>query len=694
MLRRTPEQIGAQRVLNLPTFESGESVTKAATNWVTEDMSIEWKPICGDPNNRGSVEIVETDVQGLVELLTNSSDAYLVQYLDDVDSRQELLDNLNDDEEVLMEFTGQAGGGRSSEYSVIVADEGCGVERNEFEDAFLRDPSTGGVDKRKYKYLYGEFGQGSLASIGISKVGCKFVASSHKSNPKKWSWSVTRYNKDRKRYEYLTVNGSIPTFNGQLSVGEFGEMSFGTVTKVFDIDSTQTPKDVTSNPFIRRLGHAFPETAVPLNIVDKRKGSKRRRIWEGMKEELEKDHNVEEYTRTQNLDEYGEITLDAFVIDENVSFDNEFLNYQNRDRIFYTVYGMTHHTETYSALRSECNIKSIDEDIMLFVDCSNLDKPINDIFMPSRTGVKKGVESRTFLNQIYTILSGWDKIQQIDDERATISDILDTNGESPLQDISFGETDSPVPTFERNQFEESIDVVCDVEDYCEWDVVDTKMVGLQGDYSLSVSGNTINLSVDVEKDTTGTICVTDTEFGENLTQTFQVTTEDEDVEQDETHTKTAQEAQAHRATRGNDFEQKVVDKISDKVEYEVTKESNTPDSVISELRFDVSGVTVEPDTDIVIHDGEEPKGVVSCKRSLRERVGQTAFWKLFLEDKNVNIPIYLATLDPDDELTDGRKWRAVAEDVLNGVIVFDDDKEYFNENITSVASLSEVASVN
>lgn len=693
MSHKSPSQIGAERILSLPTYNSSESVPDAATNWI-ENKDAEWHPICGDKNNRGNVEIVETDVQGLVELLTNSSDAYLVQHSDDVNSREELLNRL-DDEEVLVEFTGDNGGSSNSNYSVVVADEGCGVERTEFEDAFLKDPSTGGVDKRKYQYLYGEFGQGSLASIGVSKEGCKFVASAPKNDPKKWSWSVTRYNEDRKRYEYLKVDGEIPSFSGKLRLNDFGRVSFGTITKVFNVDSTQTPRDVTSNPFIRRLGHAFPETAVPLNIIDNRKSQHgRRRVWKGMKNELLSDPQVSHIQTTENIPKFGQVSLDAFVVQEDEYFDNEFINSQTRDRLFYTVYGMTHHTESFNSLSSDCGLDAINDKVLLFVDCSTLETPINNIFMPSRTGMKRGNESQEFATSIHKAIGEWDELHNIDEERATLSDVLGIEDETPLEGLSFCNADSPVPTFEADggNLTVKMEVESEVNDYCSWEHVETEIKGLNGECKIENQNDRIEIEMEVIEDSTVTVCVKDGELDSCVTRTFDISCE-ESSPKIQTGVTTLGEAQSMRATRGNEFESEVVDRVSETTDYQVSLESNTPHLVVDQLRFKVKGVDIKPDTDVIIHDGKEPKGIVSCKRSLRERVGQTAFWKLFLKEEGLEIPVYLATLDPDDGLGEGRKWRAVAERVLDTVIVFQDDKEYFDKNVVSIDSLDRLSTV-
>lgn len=580
MSPKSPSQTGAERILGLPKYEANETVIEAAENWVKDPSDIEWKSICNDKNNRGDVEIVETDIQGIVELLTNSSDAYLIEHTENSDSREELLESL-DDERVLVEFTGDSNGNYESEYSVVIADKGCGVPREQFEDAFLKDPSTGGVDKRKYQYLYGEFGQGSLASIGVSKKGCKFVASASKEDRKKWSWSVTRYNEERKRYEYLTVNGYIPTFNGRIRVNEFGLMTHGTITKVFDIDSTQTPRNVTRNPFIRRLGHSFPETAVPLNIIDNRNGQYEKRVWSGMKNELDESSKVQKISTQISVGKFGKIGIDAYIVDENESFDNEFINSQNRDRIFYTVYGMTHHTESLNKLKNDCGLKGINEDTLLFVDCSNLTIPINDIFLPARTGMKKAYKSKSFVNNIHGAIEDWSEIQEIDNERATLADLLDTDGESPLESVEFPHKESPVPVYEVNDtLEATIKVESEVENYCERDNVDIELIGVEGRFNTRVDGNEINLEMSVFEDARVTVCVTDSEFDTSITGTFSVSCENKDPKIKSGITKIPEPQTNEKqddSTGKYEFEDKVVSLVGPYLQNKnrIVQESNT-----------------------------------------------------------------------------------------------------------------------
>lgn len=402
-----------ERIVKKPKYNYSDNDTivdfvKTWINWKYENPTIDWKPVYGDVNNRGSVEIVRNDVQSIVELITNSCDAYLVQHDDDVDSREELRQHVQDDR-VVVEATGDVYG--KGEYSLTVTDEGVGVSPSEFEDAFVRDPSIGGIDKAKYDHLYGEFGQGSLASISVSDKGCKFVASASIQQPKQWSWTLTRYNPSKKQYQYLVVNGETPTYNGSVFLNEFGEMTHGTITKVFDVKSKRRPNNITENPFIRKIGQKLPEPITPLVITDRRHDTVKRREWNGMKEELDDSDNTK-LQKSVSIQSFGEVNITAFVSD--TSFDTEYLTADDRSRLFYNIYGMNYHRETYTTVKNKCNLEHINQNVMIFVDCSNMTDRLSKLFMPSKMSMKENATSATLRNQIYQAIRDWDEIQAID----------------------------------------------------------------------------------------------------------------------------------------------------------------------------------------------------------------------------------------------------------------------------------------
>ncbi len=68
--------------------------------------------------------------------------------------------------------------------------------------------------------------------------------------------------------------------------------------------------------------------------------------------------------------------------------------------------------------------------------------------------------------------------------------------------------------------------------------------------------------------------------------------------------------------------------------------------------FGVVGCFV-PDADIVIYSEEDEsiKAIISCKITLRERIAQTAFWKLKLNDNPVTEKIRTFFVTPDEDGT-------------------------------------------
>jgi type II restriction enzyme len=92
-----------------------------------------------------------------------------------------------------------------------------------------------------------------------------------------------------------------------------------------------------------------------------------------------------------------------------------------------------------------------------------------------------------------------------------------------------------------------------------------------------------------------------------------------------------------------------------------------------------------PDADLVIYKPKTCKviGIVSCKTTLRERIAQTAYWKLKLsrDPLTMHIKGYFVTADEDKDLVAGlnspqlSRNRIIVEHELDGTYVFHDVEE-------------------
>ncbi len=89
-----------------------------------------------------------------------------------------------------------------------------------------------------------------------------------------------------------------------------------------------------------------------------------------------------------------------------------------------------------------------------------------------------------------------------------------------------------------------------------------------------------------------------------------------------------------------------------------------------------------PDIDIVVYEPSnyEIVAVISCKITLRERIAQTAYWKLKLSGSEVTekIKVYFVTTDEDGTLVvkhPAKKGRAICEVDMDGAYVMREIKE-------------------
>lgn len=99
-----------------------------------------------------------------------------------------------------------------------------------------------------------------------------------------------------------------------------------------------------------------------------------------------------------------------------------------------------------------------------------------------------------------------------------------------------------------------------------------------------------------------------------------------------------------------------------------------------------------PDVDIVVYEPStsDVKGVISCKITLRERIAQTAYWKLKLvsDQATMHIKGYFVTTDEDGDLVQGLDSPVKAGTARNRIIV-----EHELDGTYSLRDVSESAKV-
>lgn len=150
--------------------------------------------------------------------------------------------------------------------------------------------------------------------------------------------------------------------------------------------------------------------------------------------------------------------------------------------------------------------------------------------------------------------------------------------------------------------------------------------------------------------------------------------------------------QSWRSWKGNNFEKFLRDVLTASIEarlpFKVISGSDIEKKVVDEelslvkrnllVDFGIHG-NVVPDADIVVYspDDRSVKAIISCKVSLRERIAQTGYWKLKLQENPVtrNILMYFATPDGDKDFLKERppKGIVIAMYELDAVYVLSDE---------------------
>lgn len=415
-----PEQVSSQdAATQLKDADSPEEVENILETEFFDDA--EWLALGDMENNYGVVENqAGAPMPALMELIVNSYDAQLMrgfhrlagttdpnpetddlpEFENQTEAREELLDK--DEDKVTL----RADGFKPSERELInftVIDNGCGQPPEEFEDTFLGllDP---GKYKQDYPFLQGQYGMGSAAVLQFCEY--KFICSAAASDSGKWSWSIVRQNKAKDRYEYLTIDGDIPTFEGSIE-----SQAYGSFVKAYDYRLNVTKTTIAGDKrFQKRLERFLVDPPLPLNLYDTRytDGFSERQTG-GLRSRIQQyDELLEErYFTTYNFDNdrlgIRDIEVFTFKDDDEIEelLENEEITVRNKNRfvgggehrdmaVLYTVNGQTHGNEGQTFLTNRCKKPRVGTDTLVLVDCSDLaGTDMVDLFQPTRDRVKR-----------------------------------------------------------------------------------------------------------------------------------------------------------------------------------------------------------------------------------------------------------------------------------------------------------------
>lgn len=426
-----------------------------------------WKPLGGEgnENNYGTVENQAAEpMAALTELIVNSQDAILLKeynrrysgddsapdFSNASKAAEELLDG---DEEIVLRADGDTpreDDGDSLNLTVI--DNGGGQPPEDFEDNFLGLFEPGRI-KQQYSFLHGQYGMGSTGVLPFcGDNGYKLIVSAGYQSPEDWSWTLIRENRDEANYQYATIGGDVPTFNGELEGREHG-----TFVKLYNYEV-----EVKSNITVRLrkyLERYLIDTPVGVTLRETRYKTVVDDITtNGLLPHIRNQSDLLDKQFTINYDfEHellGEREIEVFVFkeDEEVKDIRPDLRPKHtfvgdtvhrRQAVFFSVDGQTHGDESRSFLTNRCKLHRVGEDTIIHVDFSDFDYVDKvDVFSPSRDRLKNNENGRALTQGLLGVLKNDDTLRGLENRRRqkdvrqqsdeTMKDILeDFIGQNP-----------------------------------------------------------------------------------------------------------------------------------------------------------------------------------------------------------------------------------------------------------------------
>ncbi len=399
-----------------------------------------WRPLGGSENMYGVIENQQASpIAALVEKLTNSIDATLMRkcYEAGIDPKGPAAPKTM--AEAVTKFYGleannwdlpgfrraQAediqiiASGRLKQPSLTIYDNGEGQHPNAFEKTFL---SLLRGNKNDVHFVQGKYNMGgSGAIVFCGKRGYQLIASKRFDGTDGFGFTVTRKHKllgdeeDAKKntwYEYLTLNGRIPSFPVTALDLSLHNRVFktGTIIKLYSYKLPEGSRSVISRELGRSLNEFLFEPALPFPTVDTKERYPNdrglERVVYGLKRRLEQDES--KYVETSFVEDFktsqfGSVRVTCYVFktkvegktakESNRTIQDEF--FKNNMAVLFAMNGQVHGAYTSEFITRALKLNLLKNSLLIHVDCSQMHHAVrSELFMASRDRLKDSEETR------------------------------------------------------------------------------------------------------------------------------------------------------------------------------------------------------------------------------------------------------------------------------------------------------------
>lgn len=394
-----------------------------------------WTPIGSNESNFSIIENQQSNpIAALVEKVTNSIDATLMKKCIEMGIDPKSLEAPKSMDDAMEKFYSDhknwdltsfkkkqaeeiqiVADGPTKESAVIIYDNGEGQHPEKFKDTFL---SLMKGNKNEIHFVQGKYNMGgSGAIVFCGKKGYQLIASKRFDNTGEFGFTLTREHpftneeslyKKNTWYEYLTVDGKIPSFQiNELDLKLLNrKFKTGTIIKLYSYQM----KGVSG--FAQDLSQSFNEfmfkPVLPFYCVDTKERYPNNKILEstvfGLQRRLEEEKDyVEDWFSEEYEDAlFGKMKVTCYVFKakqdkKTVKETKEDIHrryFKNGMSVLFSMNGQVHGHYTSEFTTRGLKLNLLKDYLLIDVDCTKMKFDFRkELFMASRDRLRQGDES-------------------------------------------------------------------------------------------------------------------------------------------------------------------------------------------------------------------------------------------------------------------------------------------------------------
>ena len=319
--------------------------------------------------------------------------------------------------------------GPRKETSLVIYDDGEGQHPEEFEATFL---SLLRGNKNEIHFVQGKYnmgGAGALVFCGNQRY--QLIGSRRWDNTGDFGFTLIRrhplsarerMSKRATWYEYLVLNGAIPSFpTDSMDLGlRNRRFTTGTVIKLYSYDLPRGSRSVISRDLNLSLNEYLFDPALPLYTIDRPERYPKDRALQrdlyGLKRRLEEDGSkyVAEYFSEELTDRaMGSTKVTTYVFhsrvdDKSVRETRETIRrefFKNNMSVLFSMNGQVHGHYTTEFITRTLKYALLKHHLLIHVDCTHLNLDFrSELFMASRDRLKDGKEASALRRKLGELL--------------------------------------------------------------------------------------------------------------------------------------------------------------------------------------------------------------------------------------------------------------------------------------------------